>query len=128
MEQSSYLRSLSTTDHASYLQKLSSAGVSVDPYAVPKSKFNGDYEHYPCVTYLDMIDYFISSPNPDYNYKTMKCHKSLKAHNIFTSGWVKEVIVAPTTGLDAAGSSQSSPVIVRGRVIIYILFLSLLLK
>ncbi|KAK4325800.1 hypothetical protein Pmani_003633 [Petrolisthes manimaculis] len=47
----------------------------------------------------------------------MKCHKSLKAHNFFTSGWVKEVNVAPTTGLDSPGSSQSSPVIVRGRVL-----------
>ncbi|KAK4320652.1 hypothetical protein Pmani_008485 [Petrolisthes manimaculis] len=47
----------------------------------------------------------------------MKCHKSLKAYNFFTSGWVKEVNVAPTTGLDSPGSSQSSPVIVRGRVL-----------
>lgn len=119
MELSEYCKTLSATDRAVYLDKIRNANVSGDPYALQKSEFNGDYESYPPVTYPDICDYLISSPNPEYNFQSMKCHKSLKAHNFFTSGWVKEVVVSQTSRQPSTSAASGHPVIVRGRVSIY---------
>ena len=71
---------------------------------------------YPQVTYPDICDYLVTSPNPDYSFKTMKAHKSLEAHKFFTSGWVKEVGVVI--------AAQDQPVIITGRVCIVHIFSS----
>ena len=124
MEPSIYCAKLTETDRAVYFKKLRYSNIQVDPYALCKTQLSGDIEYHPPVTYLDICDYLISSPNPEYNFKSMKCHKSLKAHNFFTSGWVKEVMVSKvgltpsTSASNKPATSHLHPVTVRGRLCI----------
>lgn len=108
MGYSKYYTSLSVEEKLKYDDKLKSAGVKVVPYGLKSTEICSDVEQYPPISYPDLCDYLVSFPNPDNNYQTMKCHKSLQAHNFFTSGWVKEVGVAE--------SSPAEDVIIRGRV------------
>lgn len=88
-----YRDSLSQEDKATYDLKLGLLR-GVDPYAIPTDQYSQDIDQWPDITYPDLVNYFVFSPNPTYRMEEMRAYKGLEAHNQFTSGWVRDVAVA----------------------------------
>ena len=59
-----YRRSLNTKDLQTYLTKLEILGGNVDPYGIPSSDFSKDVSVWPEITYPDLVNYLVFSPNP----------------------------------------------------------------
>ena len=108
----SYAEGLSPSEKKEYLTKTEKIKYN-DPYKIKSSEFSSDVENFPNVTSLDMVNYFVLSPNPSfsasemlqlkkltsttsptYTKEEMKAFKSLDAHNQFVSGWVRDVRMA----------------------------------
>ena len=61
-----------------------------DPNTVLKKDLSSDPEHFPHVTYPDIVNYLIFNPSP-YTKDDLKSYKGLAAYNQFLQGWVREV-------------------------------------
>ena len=83
---------LGSADKLLYKKKLEYIN-AVDPYLIQKS-FDTNPDSLPKVTYIDILNYLVFSPNPVHTHEEMKAYKGLEAHNQFTSGWVRDVTVA----------------------------------
>ena len=71
--------------HASrYCQKIAAIG-DVDPYTLKKDDLSADIEHFPSVTYPDIVNYMLFAPSP-MTSEELKCFKSLEAYNHFMQG------------------------------------------
>ena len=92
--------------HASrHRQKIAAIG-DVDPYTLKKDDLSADIEHFPSVTYPDIVNYMLFAPSP-MTSEELKCFKSLEAYNHFMQGSVKEIDVK---------SFEDGKVTVTGRV------------
>ncbi len=69
--------------------------IGLDPYSIDNALFERDSEGFPNVTvsYADIVNYLVFSPNPAYTRDQMKAFKGLDAYNQFTSGWVQDAMV-----------------------------------
>ncbi len=87
-----FIDTLSAADKSIYAVKLNYIG-GLDPYSIDNALFERDPELFPDVSYADIVNYLVFSPNPAYTPDQMKAFKGLDAHNQFTSGWVRDVMV-----------------------------------
>ena len=110
-EKLSYQKQLSSADKAIYLQKLVAID-GVDPCDLTESSFESDPSIFPDISYADIVNYLVFSPNPAFSLEQMKAYKGLEAHNQFTSGWVRNVGVLYHT---------KSRAIISGRVSVLLL-------
>ena len=92
----SYFRQLTPSDQLIYGQKLQPID-GEDPYNIDASLFSADPSKWPGISYIDIVNYLVLSPNPAYTAEQMRAYKGLDAHNQFTSGWVKDVEVSNVT-------------------------------
>ena len=62
----------------------------IDPYTLKKSQLSSEFEHFPRITYPDIVNYLLFAPSP-YSRDDLKNFKSLESYNHFVCGWVREV-------------------------------------
>ena len=75
-----------------YLQKIELIN-GLAPYSIRKKDWTSTkVDDYPSVTYPDIVNYLIFSPNP-YSSDGLKSYKGLDAYNQFQEGWVSDVKV-----------------------------------
>ncbi|XP_033754238.1 uncharacterized protein LOC117337378 [Pecten maximus] len=83
-----YIDGLDKVTYDRYAQKTKDIGV--DPYEVPKQKFNSDHKNLPAIVYIDILNYLVTSTSA-YTYEQLRAFKSLDAYNQFVNGWVTDV-------------------------------------
>lgn len=86
---SDYYKSLEANVQARYRQKISKCE-NIDPYVLKKKDFSYEMKDLPCVTEVDISNYLVAQTS-FYTRKQFKNHKSMEAHNFFTSGWVHDL-------------------------------------
>ena len=86
---SDYFRGLEPNIQARYSQKIVRCG-GIDPYCLKKKDFSQDLKDLPEITEVDISNYLVTQTS-FFTRKQFKNHKSMEAHNFFTSGWVHEL-------------------------------------
>ena len=86
---SDYFRGLEPNIQARYSQKIVRCG-GIDPYCLKKKDFSQDLNDLPEITEVDISNYLVTQTS-FFTRKQFKNHKSMEAHNFFTSGWVHEL-------------------------------------
>ena len=85
----------------------------IDPYAIESARWSSDPQHYPPVTYIDMVKYFVLGSSPFYSMKDFKNYKSLNSYDRFVAGWVNKFESATLK----SNSESISHIVVRTKVI-----------
>ena len=86
-----YKSSLTHQDLNRYKEKIEACR-GIDPFELVESECSDDVKLWPKITEVDRIDYFVYQTE-FVTKKSMKCFKSLEAHNFFTSDFVFRSLV-----------------------------------
>ena len=73
-----------------YAEKLKSVGIAECPYTVPTELWKNNPSYKPNLEHPEVYQYLIESPG-NFISKSMANRKSLKAYNLFISGWVRTI-------------------------------------
>ena len=110
---------LNPTERKRYEEKIKLIGV--DPYKLKKSDFTTNKDFYPSLQYPDIVNYLVLSRSA-YTTDQFMAYKSLDAYRFFTSGWVREPLVAVINNLHVISARVSLS------IFIYVYIVATLLK
>ncbi|KAJ8977263.1 hypothetical protein NQ317_003964 [Molorchus minor] len=86
---SKYYFTMDTESANRYRQKICVIGI--DPYTLNIKQCSDNKEHYPKITYPDIVNYLLYQKSA-YTHEDFKAYKSLEAYKQAVCGWVKKVM------------------------------------